>query len=427
MPAPLVPADPLDDRGVPLPWVPPTPRAEGLAPPGDREGDVSLLGPADPLPTASGAPSDEAWLHEDLALLCARARLPMPELHVEPIHAPRRGFCAGRVWMREGRPLRILLQPAPNSDRAEILATLAHEVAHPRANRGDHGLEFKRALLELAGETWGSTWFESADPGASYRDLDRWIATGLRARLADREPPRPRTGDEGQTAKIVARIRKLHALADHRPGTAEAITAAGRANDLVTVYGLGGYQVQIDAGIDEQMVDRWVVLDRRSVWNRQLGHAVARFFGVFSLSMARSGRMHFFGRHADVVATVYLVEICREKILRACDRHVVGWKVQAPRTAGETRTERVRFCDNAVFAFARKLEAIRAADPDAEAARQEAVDFAADEHERRGLRWGRGRARSITTHAAGQAAGRALEVVRGVGGGRRPRALGDGG
>lgn len=338
----------------------------------------------------------------------------MPELHVEPIHAPRRGFCAGRVWMREGRPLRILLQPAPNSDRAEILATLAHEVAHPRANRGDHGLEFKRALLELAGETWGSTWFESADPGASYRDLDRWIATGLRARLADREPPRPRTGDEGQTAKIVARIRKLHALADHRPGTAEAITAAGRANDLVTVYGLGGYQVQIDAGIDEQMVDRWVALAPRKVWQRQLAHGLARYFGVFSLAMARKARMHIFGRHADVVATAWLLEVCIEKIERACEAHIQAWKRLRPRSSGEGRSERTAFCDNAVWAFRRKLEGLASLEPQGSEALAAAEDFAWIEHDKRGQRWGSGRGKRVRHHAAGQALGRSLEVVRGV-------------
>ncbi len=410
---------------MPLPWVPPEPGAEGLAAPGDREGDVHLLAEAEDLPESVGEGGEE-WLLDALVALCATAGLPVPELVLQPIDRPRRGFCAGRVWMRDGRPLRILLRPAPNSDPAEILATLAHEVAHPVSRAADHGPAFRQGLLDLCRRAWGPVWFASADARGSYRELDRWIATGLRARLADREPPRPRTGDEGQTAKIVARIRKLHALADHRPGSPEAITAAGRANDLVTLYGLGGYQVQIDAGIDEQMVDRWVVLKRRAVWNRQLGHAVARFFGVFSLAMARDGRMHFFGRHADVVATVYLVEICRDKILRACDAHVVRWKIAEPRTPGETRSERTVFCDNAVFAFSQKLLELRGEDPAPEQALQEATDFAADEHQRRGKGWRRGRARSITRHEAGQAAGRSLDVLRGVGAGRSPRRLTDG-
>ena len=413
--------EPVDEHGVPLPWVPPRPRAEGLAAAGDREGDVEVLALGEALPHTEGEAA-ERWLQDALVALCGRAGVRVPELIVMRLSTPRRGFCAGRVWMRGRRPLRILLQPGPNSDRAEVLATLAHEVAHPMATRGDHGALFKEALLRLAGAEWGEAWFAAADVGASYRDLDRWLATGLRARLAGREAPRPRTGDEGQTAKVVARIRKLHALAAHRPGEAEAITAAGRANDLVTLYGLGGYQIQIDAGIDEQMVDRWVVLERRAVWNRQLGHAVARFFGVFSLSMARQGRLHFFGRFADVVAAVYLVEICREKILRACDRHVVAWKIEMPRTAGETRSERVRFCDNAVFAFAHKLDAIRSDEPETGSLLDEAEDFAAQEHGKRGSGWRVARNRTITRHEAGQAAGRALEVVRGLtpGDGARP-------
>jgi hypothetical protein len=419
LPAPI---EPVDEYGVPLPWVPSTPPVEGLASPGDREGDAQSLGPDATLPLTPGEPPP-LWLHEALKELCGRAELPLPELIVRPVATPRRGFCSGRVWMRGHRPLRVLLRPGPNSDEAEILATLAHELAHPKAARSDHGVAFKEALLNLARLMWGEQWFASADPRTSYRDVDRWISTGLRASLAHREPPRPRTGDEGQTARIVARIRKLHALAEHRPGEPEARTAAGRANDLVTIYGLGGYQVQIDAGIDEQMVDRWVVLKRRAVWNRQLGHAVARFFGVFSLAMARQGRMHFFGRHADVVGTVYLVEICRDKILRACDRHISAWKIEMPRTAGETRSERVRFCDNAVFAFSQKLDAIRDIEPGTESALDEAEDFALEEHRKRGAGWRTARRRTIERHEAGQAAGRALEVVRGVSGGGGPKRI----
>lgn len=414
-------SEPVDEHGVPLPWVPPTPRAEGLTGPGDRDGDVEEVPPGAALEPLQG--DDDAELRAALQALCRLRGLPVPELEIRPTVQPRRGFCAGRVWMRGGVPLRIRLRPAPNSDRAELLATLAHEVAHPVSRRGDHGAPFRSALLDLCRDHWGASWFAAAAPSMSYRDVDRWVASGIRAALSDRQPPRPKTGDEGQTARIVARIRKLHRLADHRPGTPEAITAAGRANDLVTVYGLGGYQVQIDAGIDEQMVDRWIVLAGRAVWKRSLAHAVARFFGVFSLAMARQNRMHFFGRYADVVATVYLVEICQDKLERACDGHIARWKIEDARTGGEVRSERTRFLDNAVLAFDRKLRDIKDQEPGAEAALDEAEDFAAEEHSKRGQGWRRGRRRTIERHEAGQAAGRALNVVRGVGSGKTRKRL----
>ena len=149
------------------------------------------------------------------------------------------------------------------------------------------------------------------------------------------------------------------------------------------------------------------------------------FFGVFSLAMASKARIHFFGRYGDVVATAYLVEVCLGKIERACDAHIESWKREAPRTAGQTRSERVAFCDNAVIAFGRKLREIRiAAGEDPDRALDAAEDFARDQHARRGLSWGIGGHKSVRHHAAGAQAGRALQVVRGMNGRPTPRLTG---
>ncbi len=397
-------------QDLPEPWCPPTPPVEALGVEGSQEHDAIEVASLERV--GGTAP---AWVIEEAGRLARLLGLSTDfELLVEPALQARRGFCRGRVWMRGGQPLRIWLSPCPNGDRAELLATLIHELAHPASGAG-HDPAFRRALLDGAQRGWGPESFVSASAKASTPELDRWIASGVRAALAGKPPPVPRTCDSGDTARVVTRIRKLHALAAAQVGQPEAVAATARANELVTTYGLGGYQVEIEAGIDEQMVDRWVPLAPRKVWQRQLAHGLARYFGVFSLAMARASRMHFFGRHADVVATAWLLEVCIEKIQRACEAHIRDWKGARLRSSGEGRAERTAYCDNAVWAFRRKLEGIAELElDDSGDALEAAEDFAWAEHDKRGQRWSSGRGKRVRHHAAGQALGRSLEVVRGV-------------
>ncbi len=408
----LVHRDVLDTQGCPLPWVPPERPSEPLLP-GSDEDDVLVDQPPPP-------PGDAAqpWLIELSERLRELTGLPPYELVVDPAPQLRRGLCTGRVWMIDGVARWVWLSPCPNADRAEIAATLAHELAHPLTNSG-HDRHFKQTLVDLARAAWGDEFFEHADSALPYSEVDRWLVTGVRAALAKRPPPRPRTSDEGNTARLVTRIRKLQALAASQPGQPEAIAASARANDLVTLYGLGGYQVQLETGIDDQMVDRWVLLKPRVVWQRHLCHAIARFFGVFSLSMARAGRMHFFGRHADVVATAYLVEVTLGAIERGSDQHIAQWKKS--RRRGHTRSERVAFCGSATVAFAEKLAELK--DRRAHEDIEEARAFAGLEHRSRGIRWTTARRTTVTHNDAGVRLGRSLEVVRGMGSGKQPRRL----
>ena len=406
----LIRPEALDERGCPLPWVPPVRPTEALLPGSDDE-DLVLQGTPPP-----GDPGDP-WLIELFDRLRALAGLPDFQLLVDPAPPPRRGLCTGRVWVLDGRPAWVWLSPCPNSDRAEVAATLAHELVHPLTG-GRHDRAFKETLLGLAEAAWGPEFFQHAQATRPYGEVDRWVVTGIRAALAGRPPPAPKTSDEGDTARLVTRIRKLHALAASQPGQPEAVAASARANDLITLYGLGGYQVQLDAGIDEQMVDRWVLLRPRVVWQRHLAHAIARFFGVFSLSMARYGRMHFFGRHADVVATAYLVEVTLEAIERGAEAHLAAWKAERRRPRGASRRERVAFCGSATVAFSRKLAGMK--DERAREAILEAEDFAGVEHQRRGLRWSSARRTTVTHNEAGVRLGESLEVLRGVASAKGP-------
>lgn len=439
----------LDANGLPLPWVPPRPPTAALGGREHPEDEVHVVAAGEALPALDAAPGAEppdairAAVDEAVSRLRARLGLPPFEVVVRPGTFDRRGFTPGRVWYGDDHaPRRVLLTPCPNADPAEVLATLVHEVAHPVARTRAHGLAFKRTLVDLAGDLWGASYFEEAARrvGERHEVVDCWVATGIRAALSGDPPPAARTSDDGQTARIVSRIGKLRALAASQPGEPEAVAATARANDLVTIYGLAGYQVRVDAGIDDQMVDRWVQLDRRKVWQRVLAHAVARFCGVFSLSMAGEARMHFFGAWRDVVAAEYLYEVAAASIERQVEAHLARWKQARRRRPGETRRERTSFCDCAVHAFAEKLRRIRdderrraeaaPASPDARAwhlttrALDRARDFAREEHEKRGLSWGAGTSKAVTYNPDGIRAGRAIQVTLGLtADGHAPRAL----
>ena len=99
-----------------------------------------------------------------------------------------------------------------------------------------------------------------------------------------------------------------------------------RGNDLITTYGLGDYQIRIDAAVHDAMIDRWVVIRDEGVWRRDLAHALARATGVFALSLASKSRLHFFGAYADVVQAEYLFEIIEGRIDRECERYLQAWR-----------------------------------------------------------------------------------------------------
>ena len=353
----------------------------------------------------------------------------------------------GRVWYGAGFvPRRVRLEVCPNSDLAEVAATLVHELAHPLSRTTDHGTRFKRTAAELAAAVWGAPHLAEAARQVPERHavVDAWLATGIRAADSGNPPPLPQTGDDGNTARVVSLIRKLRALAADQPGEPEAVAATARANDLTTIYGLAGYEVRLDHGIDEQMVDRWVALERRKVWKRTLAHEVAGFCGVFSLAMARESRMHFFGRYRDVVAAEYLHGVAEASIERQCEAHLAAWRQAAPRPPGAMTRERTSFSDSAVRAFAAKLREIREeertrarAAPDSPEARafelargdrERAKEFARVEHDKRGQGWGSGRGKAIHHNEDGWEAGRAIPVVQGIdAAGRAPRAPPGGG
>ncbi|MFL5303318.1 MAG: DUF2786 domain-containing protein [Anaeromyxobacteraceae bacterium] len=420
----------LDPEGRPLPWVPAVSRSSAPVPESGRDDDARVddreVLPECPQPMGDddGAAIETSTIRRWFAELCAAVGFPEVPLVVRRGRTDGRGFVAGSVEMTSGfTPRRIVLTTCPNADQAEIVATLVHEMAHPLARSGGHGPAFCDTLVDLASRVWGEPYVAGARAAAAapYAFIDRWITCGARAALAGRAPPAGKVCDDGHAARIVSKIAKLWALAADQLGEPEGIGATALANDLITLYGLDRSQVCTAPSIDDQLTDRWVLLEPRQPWQRSLAHDVARFNGVFSLSMDSKARMHFFGRYSDVVAAEYLCGISIERIKRECAAHLDVQRRRGLLPRGEARRATVAFCESAAREFGRKLEAMAAEESarspgstEQVAAIAEATDFALRQLELRGARVGAGRSREIRHSADGAEAGKRMEVVRGL-------------
>ena len=427
----LVSPEPVDEHGVPLPWVPAQAPTTTLG--GERalDDDIEAVEPGPPLaPLLFFAdrpldPDDDGTIRDVLRRVCAAAGFGDVPLELVRVLESRDGFVAGRIWLSSRGPERIRLEIGPNADAAEIWATLVHEVAHGLAPGDGHGRTFKKALMRLVQSVFGGSWFRVAFEKTSeaHASLDWWIAVGIRAALNEAAVPVEASGDEEQLARVVGRIQKLRRLARSQLGRPEGRAACAKANDLLVRWDLGAYNVRLSEGIHDQMCDRWVVVGKRSVWRRQLAFQVAEYCGVFCLSRKSKGWMHFFGRHADVVTAEWFFEIWEAHILRSADLHIARFKDAQVGRSRSTRSERVNFCDSAVLALSLKLQhlqdshdAVAEAEEQIAARRGRAEAFAGAQFQLRGRRWAMGTGKRVTMNAAGIAAGKNAPMGRGVGG-----------
>lgn len=428
----------LDPDGRPLPWIAP----HSQAAPRDEVVDAELVGDDTPLPRRSRPSSegvgsdraahaegtlDDATLTRWHETLCRAAGLTeLPELELIRAGEHQQGFAAGRVWfVPDGRVRRIRVTTCPNSDLAEVLATLCHELAHPLARSARHDAPMKAALLSLCQRQFGARYFAHAatlSPAERMNVLDAWVATGIRAALRGGDPPAPKDTDDAQMARAMGKIRKLRQLAKDQLGRPEGVAATAAANDLATLYGLTHHQVDGQEIDEDRVVDRFVVMPDGSVWRRLLAHDVAGYFDVFALSQPGAGRMHFFGAHADVVGAEYLYAVSARRIERECEAHIKSWKARRGKTtSAETRKEKTSFCDSAAVAFGRKLKSYRE-DPDSggQTSRafgerlERAEEVARAEHARRGSGWSSSGTKTYRENEAGRAVGASMDVLHGV-------------
>lgn len=434
----------LDERGLPMAWVPAEPPTESLARGSALEDDVQHVGVGDyvappPLVDAPDTREVDARCDDSVRAgwraACALADVGDLPLAITRPTDVRDGFVAGRIWLAPQGPVRAALDIGPNADGAEVWATVLHELAHATAREAQHSVRFQRELVRLGATAFGAAAVSAAREavGGSYAGVDAWMAVCVRAALRGAAPPvlevRDET-DQSQLARVVGRIQKLRRLARSQPGTPEAISACAKANDLLVRWDLGAYQVRLEAGIDDQMCDRWVDLGKREVWRRSLAFLVAEHCGVFALSRRSKGWMHYFGRYADVVTAEWFYEIWTAHIERAAKDHVIAFKEAraAGRAKGNTRSVRIDFCDSAVVGLREKLQASAAgdADPsqaDAPVRLAEAEQFAQVEHSRRGSGWSSGTGKAVRLNEAGRKAGAQAPMGRGVGSRGGPRGL----
>lgn len=430
----LVKPERLDERGLPMAWVPAEPKTTTLGENRRQDDDVETVpdGPALPeLPPQAATPSldpdDLGSIRASLRSLCRQLGFgDVPLQVVRPLQSCD-GFVAGRVWMAPSGPRKVRLDVGPNADAAEVWATMVHELAHAVDFEVGHGRGFQSTMVGIAEARFGTAFFEVArgQIGAAHHLVDAWTAVGIRAALrGGPAPTREQHGDEGQLARIVTRIRKLRRLSVSQSGTPEGRSACAKANDLLVRWDLGSYSVRLSGGIDEQMCDRWVDVGKRAVWRRQLAFEVSRYCGVFALTRASRGWVHYFGRYADVVTAEWFFEIWSAHIERRAEAHLAAFKKarKQGRATGNARTERTNFCDSAVLALSRKLDAIADAHDDEalfeeriEVRRSRAEDFASAQHARRGTGWRSGGGKRIQVNRAGIAAGQAAPMGKGVG------------
>lgn len=436
-----------DGAGAPFPWVLPSSNQPVLASTNHDEDEgyaAPCLEPEDELASfvppegteliqEQGHPISREKIVREFERIRVHLGMPSFELSLYRGSVNKNGFVTGRVFARNGTPIRMILTTCPNADLAEISATLVHEFAHVASGMGGHDRAFKVAMLDLASALYGDAFFAAARDflGESFRVLDMWLATGIRAALRNAEPPSSKEFDESLTAGVVSRIQKMRALATNQPGTPEGITATGIANTQSTLFGLGSYHVNLDASVDENMVDRWLNIGRKVRWKRELAFDVASFCNVFALARPDRGWMHFFGKYRDIIAAEYLYNVCLEHIERQCNKHIQEWKAEQGRvTGGQVRSRKISFCASAVEGISDKMSQIRNreramahSDPTTTDARafkltsedlQQAETFATDEHKKRGLGWGSDTSHSYHHNESGYEAGQSVELRSGV-------------
>lgn len=366
----------------------------------------------------SYAGQHENDLIELAALLEITIDKELTDLVLRQGHKNKRGFCSGHA-----RGNRIVVTVCPNADVAEAMATLVHEATHVAGER-QHNEAFNRRMLDIAGDVWGTGWFDMVDPRQPTWKVDSWLATCIRAAEYDREIPTSKAGDPERQGAVIRRVIKLRRIADKHPGTPEAISATSLANDLVVLWDLGVVKADISDGVEDALCDQYVVVGKRKKWLRNLMWAVCGFFDVYAIAQASMGTMHLFGRHTAIQSAMHLFEVAKAHIERRLTEHLERWESAGRPNGKHKRRESTDFKYSAARALRLKLE--RKDDPgavpqgstalahyDKKAAKQ----FMHDTHER--LFGSKVRLRTepgarYAHNAAGAAAGRSVPMGAGV-------------
>lgn len=417
----------------PEPWVLPykeTPLAVM-----DTHDDVIQGRPEDATPSSDVAP----WIFDEFERMRIYLNLPKFPLQVKTRKSKRyNGFVSGAVYYEEDVPTLMILRLCPNSDKAEVLATMVHEFAHTIDFEADHDQVFKDNLIELAKGLWGDAYFERAHEASqgSYTTVDLWVSVGIRHALSGAPEPSRATldgDDDIAMARVVSKIQKLQRLARNQPGTPEAILACATANTMIARYDLGSYQMILpDQDVSDEMADLWVSVGKRQRWSRYLAVAVADYCQVFALSHKSLGLMHFFGRWADVQRASFLTGSLISRLKKQADQHIEELRERRKFQRGDARAFRQAFLMTATMTLTQRLTTeaeLEQRSPEAHAMAvsdmTRAKAFASALFEDRKLQWGESKGNPIryTRSAAGARAGQDITINEGLSAEDGPKAL----
>ena len=352
--------------GVPEPWAPVAAPAVSLGRIGDETDEV--VGAEDSWGAFDQPETDvlegdmEAAAREVAALLLSVSGCTVGRsdwLTIRRGRISKRGFVTGRVHYSGRRIHRMAITLGPNSDLAEVFATLAHEVAHAASPARGHGRGFKETFLGLARAVWGDEFFDGADVGEPYHEMDGWVSAGIRAARSRGEPPYRREGETEQRGARIRGVLKLRRLAENQVGTEEGRLATAMANTIVTVWGLGSVKADLPDDVSDSLCDRFQYIGKRCPWRRKLAWAVGAFFDVYILCQARAGTMHWFGKQSAIEAGFYLYGVAEAHIERELVKHLQVWDAEGRLNGLHGRGESANFRATAVWALGDKLRKLR--------------------------------------------------------------------
>ena len=226
--------------------------------------------------------------------------------------------------------------------------------------------------------------------------------------------------------KYIRRIQKLKALAkgEAESGNEKAAESAARIiAKMMLEHAIADAEIEAEID-DEPLIVHHSNTGQQKVWLRSLYYAVARANNCTGSYVRSSDIFYFYGTESDCEIAEYLSVYLAREVRRAADRHIR----QCRRAYGYVpKGERNGFCRTATNALHQRLQAMRReAAEEARQAHGEAVvstalvllsnKLAKADAFAASFGLGAGRSSNYRYNAAGHAAGKNININKGLGG-----------
>jgi hypothetical protein len=155
---------------------------------------------------------------------------------------------------------------------------------------------------------------------------------------------------------ILAKIKKLQALATNNSNAAEAASAAAKASALMFEHNITSAQVETHEPPEQyEKIEHALDANRATLgWKQTLMYVVAKYNFCTSVKHTGSTRMSLIGKRSNVEAVLYLYAVCEREISR------LG-KAEARTQLTQRALYEHSFCRGAVSTIHERLRAQRAA------------------------------------------------------------------